>query len=244
MVNEIIQIAYIMGGVLLLQRLLVAPLLVYRSVRLTGRYVFVPIDWEQFLSQQCQNFRRINADLRQLGFVSVVASMSESSHSQTQFALYRCSSDPCMAMIMSIVNTAGKTLLILEISQHYSDGTNLDVMNSPMPSIFPPSRKKLVVRFRKIHDAETLFQKFKIVRAKCNRADPIAPPAGRELQMVEDFLNEENRELVAKRFVTIDGTQLRPTLTAAYVMTWKLTWPCKLLFDYISDRHANSLSKA
>lgn len=241
--TEILWIAaYILGGWLLLQHL-VTPLFVYWLHRGPDQFIFTPVEWETFISERSEEFLQIDQELRPLGFSPIVASVLELSHSRTYFALYRHSADTCVAMAMSATNKLGETIA-LDFTQRYGDGIHLSVTNSPIPSVYPRWRKKVMLRLPKVRDATMLFHKFKNIRAKSNYANPTSLPSGRELQIVEEYLNEELQELVTKGFMTVEAGKQRPTLTAAYMMAWRLTWPWKPLLNFISEQRATRLSKA
>lgn len=243
MVTELVWTAvYVLGGWLLLKHL-VAPLFTYWLYRGPDRYSFTPVDVEMFMSERSEHFHHLDSEMRSLGFSPIVASALALSHSVTFFALYRNSLDPCAAMIMSGTNKLGETL-VLDFTQRYADGVHLSVTNSPMPWMYPRWRKKVMLQLSKIREPRLLYEKFKNIRTKSNLFNPTALPVGRELQIVEEYLNEELQELVAKGFMKLEGGQQRPTLKAAYVMSWRMTWPWKPLLTFISDQRAASLSKA
>lgn len=234
--------AYFFLGWLLFQHL-VSPLFVYRLHRGPDRYSFVPAECETYISESSPAFLQHHNELGLLGFSPVAASVLELSHSRTSFVLYKNDLDQCVAMIMNATNKLGETL-VLDFTQRYEGGKHLSLTNSPVPSVYPGWNKKVMLRFPKVKKVTDLFHIFKNVRGKFNYENPIAFPSGRELQMVEEFLNEELQNLVDRGFMRIEGGKQRPTLLASYLISWRLTWPWKPILNLIANYRAASFAKA
>jgi hypothetical protein len=219
--------------VLALQHLL-GPYLVWKNERVPATYEFPPQDVNAFLSQQMPAVREAVAELGTLGFAPAAVSVLEKTNAKSFFLVFQHSTEPTSAMLV-IASWAKGSFFYTEFTQRFTDNTVLDVMNSPMPSLFPVDEAKQVYRFPGMRITE-LFDGFKKLRGHLlPHKTPIRSLGiGSELTDLARWMDLEAASLIERGYYrqTANGNENCLTLKGACLFTWKLAWPWKPLRNY------------
>jgi len=219
---------------------LLGPVLVWKNERVPVSYDFPPLDVATFLNEQMPVVRDAVAELGSLGFVPAAVSVLEKTNSKASFLVLQHNTEPTSAMLV-IASHAKGSLFYTEFTQRFTDDTVLDVMNSPMPSLFPANKAKQVYRFPGMQITE-LFDGFKKLR---DRLLPHKTPIrslgiGSELTDLARWMDLEAASLIERGYYrqTANGNENCLTLKGACLFTWKMAWPWKPLRNLIEVARA------
>lgn len=223
---------------------LLGPLVIRRTQTLPGRVHFEPIEPETFFADRDAGFRRHDEAVRALGFSFLGASHMTDDKTDTWFALYAHPGDHACAMVVSLVNPL-KRATYVEFTQVYDDGSVLNVNDGPVPSPYPRWDRKLVARFRDVHEAGELHARFLCIRAGiANSACPVPLEPARAFEAVERHLADESDHLVAQGYCLPaigPGGRRALTLKGACLLTWRSIFPGKRLLEARDRREAARL---
>lgn len=236
MTNILLIVLFVLGAIVIFHHL-VLPLFAYWLSAMPDRYCLTEMEWDSFLSERSVSFFPIHEQLLKLGFYPIGASSLAMSHSSNSFAVYRHTEGTATACLMSLTSSQ-KEILSLDFTQRYEDGVHLSLTNSRFPEVFPTWFRKIHYRLPDVTDASVLFSKFNAIASSLGRPGAVPLPTGREFQTIAEYLNDELRELTSNGFARTpvgDGT-LRLSLRAAYISTWRVIWPWKLILNR-NDSH-------
>ena len=219
----------------------VGPFIIWRTQKLPAIVKFESIDSGEFLQNRNQLFLGYNHSLIDLGFTTIGSSLLKDSHTDSYFRLYWHNDLKLAAMVVTMKSNV-EDMTYLEFTQKYSDGTVLDVSNSPRAEAYPKLDIKLAYRYPgvcgvepllKIHN--TLMDKFK------GNVEPVEYDVHSGFREVELFLKEESDALLAKGIVSklIDSDGKRSlTLLGAVALTYRSVPPGKNIWGYITEKRA------
>ena len=233
---------WIGGAVILIPALqhLLGPILVWYSQKAPERYRLQEVDDAEVFGESSGSMALRHAQLLALDFDYAGAFRLQQRQTATVFAMYRHRPTKMTAAAVIVASRTAE-IAYLEFTQTYRDGSVLNVNNSPIAPVYPPSENKLQYRYPNVAQAAALFEMAKKLAAGSAKAHPAtALAAGRELETVERFLNNELRELIAGGWYServVDGER-RLTLKGALVFTWKCAWPGKPILDYLDRRRS------
>ncbi len=221
-----------------------APLWIYRVQKLPARVSFDAVDEAGFLSDQSDKFKVLDNELKEIGFEYVGSSTLLDDHNKTCFSLYFNKKKKASGMLVSM-RSAADSFTYVGFSQLYSDGTTLDVSNSPAIPVYPQMDIKISARFPKVHDVESLYSIFiKLKSSLKNGSSSIAHKREDGFNKVEVFVAKESDELVSLGYCRepIDSDGKRGlTLKGAFIFTWKNIFPGKGICDKLDQAYSQKL---
>jgi hypothetical protein len=221
---------------------LVAPLAVYVSHRAHCEVELPDMPVERYLAELGEVARPVHDELLAIGFSPVVAGSLHMSSSDTRFAVYQKPGEPACANLMIGRNVFGEKTA-LEFTLGAADGTNLGVLDSPIPSVYPAWPRKRTYRVMGVPGAASLYAVLGRLRARHPGFVPGIPPSDRLLELARDFMQAETRHMVSIGFLKRDcdrrGRGL--TLRGAYQASWKLTWPWRAISNWRARRLGRQL---
>ncbi len=236
----------VLAGVLILIAIfyIVTPLWIYRVQKLPARVSFEAVDDNEFLSDQSDKFRALDNKLKEIGFEYIGSSTLLDSHSSACFSLYFNAQANVTGMLISM-RSAADNFTYMEFSQLYSDGTMLDVSNSPAVPVYPKMDIKISARFPEVLDAEKLYRVFlKLKSSLKNNSSSIGHKREFGFRKIEVFIAKESDELVnlgyCQRAIDLEGKRSL-TLKGACVFTWKNTFPGKGIYDKLDQAYSQKL---
>lgn len=241
----------IMLGLILLPVIalnLLGPLLIWRTQKLPARIRFKPHDEAGFLADRDDDFRRLDGDIRALGFGYLGSSYMRDTHTEANFSLYTHPGDQSCAMVVSMVSKV-KSFTYVEFTQIYADGSLLSASNIGMASTYPRMAVKIAVRFAEVADPRELYARFRSLRAGLrNSARAVPYSADEGFRMIEDHLDHESDVLVEMGYChpQVDAEGRRAlTLKGAYLLSWRSIFPGKGLTGWLDrQRSARLLAQA
>jgi hypothetical protein len=225
--------------VLALQHLL-GPYLVWKNERVPATHEFPPQDVNAFLSQQMPAVREAVAELGTLGFVPAAVSVLDKTNAKSSFLVFQHNTEPTSAMLV-IASWAKGSFFYTEFTQRFADDTVLDVMNSPMPSLFPANKAKHVYRFPGMQIPELYEAIKKLRRRHLSHKTPVRSLGiGSELTDLARWMDLEVASLIERGYYRLAGNSNQNCLTlkGACLFTWKMAWPWKPLRNVIEVARA------
>lgn len=227
---------------------LLGPLLIWRSQKLPARIRFKPHDEASFLANRDDDFRRLDAGVRDLGFGYLGSSYLRDTHTEANFSLYTHGSDRSCAMVVSMVSKI-KAITYVEYTQVYADGSLLSTSNIDMTSTYPHMPVKIATRFAEVDDPRELHARFLALRAGLRNSARAVPYSAEEgFRMVEDYMDHESDLLVEMGYChpQVDAEGRRAlTLKGAYLLSWRAIFPGKGLTGWLDrQRSARLLAQA
>ncbi len=219
---------------------LLGPYLVWKTERVPVSHDFPPQDVNTFLGEQMPVVREAVAELGTLEFVPAAVSVLEKTNSKASFLVLQHNTEPISAMLV-IASHAKGSLFYTEFTQRYSDDTVLDVMNSPMPSLYPADQAKQVYRFPGMQIPELLNAIKKLRSRLLPHKTPIRSLGiGSELTDLARWMDLEVASLIERGYYrrAANGDQNRLSLKGACLFTWKMAWPWKPLRNVIEVARA------
>jgi hypothetical protein len=238
MIETIIGLSgYILWGILIIlaAQHLLGPYLVWKSERVPVKYQFPPVEVSAFLSQQAPAVRDTAARLEGLGFVPCASSTLSRSNVQAAFLLLRHRTEPCSAMLVVFSHARG-SIHYTEFNQRFSDGSVLDVMSCPTPSVYPAHPKKMLCRFPGMPETElhAAFDRIRCRVAQKKSPVPTLEP-GQELADLARWMDLEVADLIERGYYhrTEHDDHHRVTPKGACLFTLRLVWPWKPLLTYL-----------
>ena len=210
---------------------LVGPIAVRLTLTAPDRYALPEIDWEMVDAFQQTSFLKPHNALLELGFKPITST----NVANVDAIYYWNPLDSATASIM-----VAKSTTVVEFTQVYVSGANLDVSNSVLPAVFPPRPAKVGYQLPGNQNLTNLFSTFKTLREGCLLGQRATVKASDVLRNVEDFLNVELEHLVGAGFYSreVFNGKRHVTMKGAYFMTWKLAWRSKLILLLLARHRA------
>lgn len=224
---------------------LVGPFIVWKTQRIPTLVHFEPIADEDFAEHLTEAFSCYDQGLKALDFSLLGSSSLHDSHTHTYFRLYWHPGIKVVGMVVSISAANQPTLTYCEFSQKFSDGSILDVSNSPRPEGYPDLPVKQSFRFPGVVDVSQLLSLQNQLRHKLKGTlQPMDYPLEQGFGEMEDFLRRESDALLAKGLLhpEIDESGKRAlTLRGALTLTWRAVFPGVRIWGYITARRGQRL---
>lgn len=219
----------------------VGPFIVWRTQRLPTKVTFLPIDNDDFLKERNSAFLEYDKSLQEIGFEVVGSSLLQERHVDSYFRLYWSLEKQVTAMTVTIKSKA-EEITYIEFSQKYSDGSVLDVSNSPRPETYPTLEFKHSYRYPEKLDTGDLLAAH--TRLKGNIKNGVSATnydLSRGFGEVEDFFKKESDALLHKGIVKPDideeGKRLL-TLFGAFSLTYRAVPPGRYIWGYLTEQRA------
>jgi hypothetical protein len=118
----------------------------------------------------------------------------------------------------------------------YVGGTIFITMYGLTPIlVFSQYKFPVILRFPEVTEVAHLVDiTERIIENYLSSKVAVALPKGRELEMIEQLLNKELGELIAKGYVkdNVKNNLRSLTIKGAYLMIWKILWPVKQIREY------------
>jgi hypothetical protein len=223
---------------------LLGPLFVKKVQKLPARIRFAGHDEKEFLLSRDAEFNQLDSEIKATGFEYAGSSFMKDINAETNFSLYTNENDMTCAMVVSIVSSV-KSIIYIEFSQLYEDGSMLDVFNASQVSPFPNMDIKIALRFPEIKSPRDLYGIFlRIKNYLNNTARPVAYDKSKGFKLVEEFMARESDELVKRGYCNaeIDAEGKRSlTWKGAYLLTWRSVFPGNRIRDYIDRSYARNM---
>ncbi len=221
-----------------------APLWIYRVQKLPARVSFDAVDEAIFLSDQSDKFKALDNKLEEIGFEYIGSSMLLDTHNAACFSLYFNVKGNTTGMLLSM-KSAADNFTYVAFSQLYSDGTMLDVSNSPAVPVYPKMDIKISARFPEVHDVENLYRIFLQLKSSLkNSSSSIGYRRESGFSKIEAFIAKESDALVylgyCKEPIDLEGKRSL-TLKGAFIFTWKNIFPGKGIYDKLGQAYAKKL---
>jgi len=223
------------------------PFIIWRTQRLPANVKFQPIDNDVFLEDRSSEFLEYDKSIKDLGFEVIGSSLLKVSHTDSHFRLYWNSDIKVAAMAVTMKSNV-EEMTYIEFTQRYSDGSVLDVSNSPQPEAYPKLDFKHAYRYPdKLNASDLLASHMKLKANINNDVSAVDYDLERGFGEVEDFLKKESDALLQKGIVKpdIDEEGKRSlTLFGALVLTYRAVPPGKNIWGYISEQRAKKALKS
>lgn len=220
---------------------LMMPPLIATALTLPARVTFDILDEDEFLSGQSDEFRRLDMQIRSLGFVYMGSSSFSAVGSTASFSIYSLAEADTTAMLTTIKN--GQTYT--EFSREYTDGTRLDVTNGKGPSPFPTMLYQITARYPDVKAPQDLYEIAKQVGSSLNNREKTVPRNKSDcFRALEDAMAKESDQLADLGYChkKIDRYgERRLTIKGAYLMTWRCVFFGMILQDRIALRFSKRL---
>lgn len=224
----------------------VGPFIVWKTQRIPANVTFLPIDDHEFISERNAEFIAYDTEIKEHGFEVIGSSLLADSHANSYFRLY-WSADLMLAAMVVTIKSNIEDITYIEFSQKFSNGTVLDVSNSPRGEVYPKFDFKQAYRYPKKKRFDELFAAYQIL---AKSFEGVAKPQNYDLSRgfgeVEDFIKKESDALLQKGFIhpEIDEEGKRKlTLRGAAFMTYLAVAPGKNIWGYVTERRANKALK-
>ena len=231
---EIIKITFIIAiGAIGLQYS-AGPVLVYFNQKFPREFKFKLLDPEAFLRDRSDLFRELHNTILKNNFDYIGSSELAQNNAIMYFSIYN-DYDLKLSCTLSSAHSKPMKSIQIEFTQMYKDESVMNISNNPIFEVYPKNDKKLCFRFPHINDFDQLLHTAKILTSAIgSKKTPVSFERGCEFATIESLLTKELDFLVSKGFISskIENEERRLTPKGAILMTWKLCWPVKLLFNY------------
>ena len=176
------------------------------------------------------NLAPLVADLRGVGFdfVTYVSMPGPEMVATTWFALLLHPANKDMAIAVSMGPKVGLRFRYVEFSTEFTDGQEINTLNSPQLGCFRDDPMKKKFPFPDVADARVLYEAHRrLIREQFPAASPRLPWQGREVDEVAASMRKQMEKQVEYGYFDLDDTKqkFKPSWYGAHVMTWKLVWP-------------------
>jgi hypothetical protein len=238
----LIAILSIVAGTLVFMNL-VGPFFVWKEHKLPAIVKFDALEENEFMGNRNEGLGQYNNSLIELGFVVVGSSMLNDGHTDCHFRLYWHSDLKVSAMVATMIGDL-EEMTYLEIAQQYTDGSSLNVLNSPIQEAYPRLDFKLTYRYPKIKKAEELLKVHNLLKTRYKSNDrPVSYDISKGFSEVEAFMKKESDALVDKGFaqrdINSDGKRSL-TLYGAFALTCRSVPPGRYILGFITERRAEA----
>jgi hypothetical protein len=133
----------------------------------------------------------------------------------------------------------------IEFCTEFDDGYELNTNNFHLPNAYRSIPEKEVYRMRKIKDPQTLYSIHRYLVGEKPGVVRILPSAGNEVhKLCLSIQRDLNKQVeVGNLYLDEVSQKYRPTWIGAFLMTWKLVWPIRLIRQYLEDTRNERLVK-
>lgn len=213
----------------------IGPILVWTSQKFPSEYRFNLLDNERFLSERSPVFMQLHNKIISNRFEYIGSSELVQDNSSLYFSIYN-NYELKLACTLSSAESLAINTTQIEFTQMYSNGSVLNVNNTPLFDIYPPTDRKLSFRFPDINNFNQLLKiALKLIKCEKRGEERTTLERGKEFATIEDHLNNELRYLIKKGWVSdkVKNKQRKPSITGAILITWKLCWPIKQILNHL-----------
>jgi hypothetical protein len=211
------------------------------QIRIRSRYPIRPnlnpLRFEDLPAGAADFIEAATNSLQQCGFVrTAIASNQVMSARFFRALLWNPKTDDCAQAVAVYAQPPGTELLrpfgqYVELCTHYSDGTEISTLNSPMiPAVHPlPGRELLWLPETKNAQALYAVHQRRLDDLKRENRQAVSAPEGKDL----DWFSDNSRQTMALQakeglfYLDSLKEEYRPTWKGALAMAWGTYWPIR-----------------
>jgi hypothetical protein len=223
--NWLIYAAIIILCLQLFLQYFIAPIVIYFTNYQLAHPRFMPFEIEYAGRQLPDSYYQQIDSLKSLGFSPVAHLYSEGQVPNiTLFlSLFINPYQKDRAILAQIKSKSGAGAFehYIEFSTNFADGSELNTLNSQLPSTLSPLPEKEIYRLRKVKDPQALYKIHRHLLEKRPRAASILPPIGEEVNdLCQSMKQDLNRQVdMGNYYLDSTSQKYRPTLKGAFIQT-------------------------
>lgn len=217
-------------GIIFIIKYIGMPLIIWLNNKVLGRYKLIPIPEEEFLQRSNYIYKSLFNEVKRNKFRYIASCNLYQQKTNIKFSIFTNNEKRLSALVTQITAPNVPSITYLEVNQLFDDNTILNIQNSPIIGVYPESHRKVTFRFPEVKSFSNLVDIIELISYDYfSSKKSIALPEGEELNIIEQFLNEEQRELINKGYFqkSVHDNLRGLTLFGAYMFTWKMLWPIK-----------------
>ncbi|MBN2693508.1 hypothetical protein JXR93_02495 [bacterium] len=237
--------------ILFLGQFIIGPVIIYFYFKFPSKYHFELLDIEKFLKEQPKIFKTYHTQALESSFKHVGVGKLIMNNIEGYSSLYYSDEKKIVASIeiAKVVSKKSQNIpakIQIEFSQIYSNGSILTITNGKSISITSKIAYEDKFRFSQKYDFnKLLFITNKFIKKYKFNLIPQNLIAGREFQLVEDFMKKELQHNIKMGWVSPKSRAEKHPLTikGAIFMTWKQCFPVNSILYMLELRKSMTALK-